>query len=97
MDLTSFAVHMSAIEIVVNNALTQVQTVGSSVLMLLGAVSIVVAGFKIVTGLVSHGKKETNWFVVVLLIIVGGGLLAGGFGLMQTISEFGEDAVKELF
>jgi uncharacterized membrane protein len=88
---------MSAITNIINNAQGQVQTVGGAILSILGAVALIVAGYKIVTGLISHGKKETNWFVVIILIIVGGALLASGFGLMQSISNFGEEAINELF
>ena len=96
-EMLSLGVPMGAVDTIVKNAKNQVTTVGGSILMLLGAVAVIVAGYKIVTGLMSHGKKETNWFVIIILIIVGGALLVGGFTVMEGISSFGKDAIEELF
>ena len=45
--------------------------VGAAVCMILGAVMIVVALVKAATGLLSHGKKQTEWVPIVVLFIAG--------------------------
>lgn len=51
---------------------------GGLVMLLLGVVMVIVAVYQIATGLMSHGKKQTNWFVAGGLLLLGGALVAGG-------------------
>ena len=53
------------------------QTWGALVLFILGCAAIIAGVYKLVTGLVSHGQKQTSWVVVILLILVGGVLTVG--------------------
>lgn len=45
---------------------------GSRIMLILGIASLIVAAYQIVSGLISHGKKQTNWLIVIALLIVGG-------------------------
>lgn len=51
---------------------------GSIVVVILGLVAIIAAAYQIVTGLISHGKKQTSWPVVIALLLVGGIFVAIG-------------------
>ena len=53
------------------------QTWGALILFILGCAAIIAGIYKLVTGLVSHGQKQTSWVVVILLILVGGVLTVG--------------------
>lgn len=53
------------------------QTWGALILFILGCAAIIAGTYKLVTGLVSHGQKQTSWVVVILLILVGGVLTVG--------------------
>ena len=53
------------------------QTWGALILFILGCAAIIAGVYKLVTGLVSHGQKQTSWVVVILLILVGGILTVG--------------------
>lgn len=54
------------------NATDLLQTWGSLIIFLLGIACIIVAAYKLFTGLASHGQKQTSWAVVIILFIVGG-------------------------
>lgn len=51
---------------------------GGLIMLLLGVVMVIVAVYQIASGLMSHGKKQTNWFVAAGLLLLGGALVAGG-------------------
>lgn len=48
------------------------QTWGALILFLLGIACVIIASWMLVTGLASHGKKQTSWAVVIILYVVGG-------------------------
>ena len=51
---------------------------GSLIIFIFGVAAIISAVYMLVTGLISHGKKQTSWAVVIILFIVGGVCTAGG-------------------
>ncbi|OMF76772.1 hypothetical protein [Paenibacillus glucanolyticus] len=70
---------------------------GNSFVMLIGLVALVYAVWQIVTGLMSQGKKQTNWFISILLLIVGGVLSAStGFEFVKTIAGGGRKTIEDL-
>ena len=48
-----------------------VANVGAAICIILGAVMVIVALVKVATGLLSHGKKQTEWVPIVVLGVVG--------------------------
>lgn len=82
---------------------------GSLLLVVLGVVALIVAAWQIVTGLISHGKKQISWAIVIILIVVGGifvtvggvGLAGGTFGLLaqgvgESVNQIGTQDNKGL-
>lgn len=65
---------------------------GSIVVVILGIIAILVAAYQIVTGLISHGKKQTSWPIVIALLIVGGIFVAIGVGKGIQDSSVGQIA-----
>lgn len=65
--------------------------------VILGLVAIAYAIWQITTGLMSHGKKPTNWGVAIVLLIVGGALVApGGFNFIKGIAESGQSTIDDI-
>lgn len=73
---------------------------GSLAFIILGVVMVIVAIYKLATGLMSHGKGQSpNWLVVLLLFLCGGALVAAGtgsFGWVQNIAEGGKSTIEGL-
>lgn len=70
---------------------------GSYIIIILGIVALIAAAYMIVTGLISHGKKQTSWAVAIILVIVGGMLFAGGWGMwVDNISNTGKETIEKL-
>lgn len=66
-------------------------------LLVLGLVAIVYATWQIVSGLMSHGKKQVNWAVSIILLLVGGVLASTtGFDFMQGIAGGGKKTIEDL-
>lgn len=64
---------------------------------ILGICAVAWAVWQIVSGLMSHGKKQVNWAIAIVLLIVGGALsVSGGFGFVQDIAGSGQTTIKEL-
>lgn len=62
-----------------------------------GLVAIAYAIWQIVSGLMSQGKKQTNWAVAIILLLVGGTLTAtGGFDFVQGIAQGGQETIEDL-
>lgn len=79
------------------NSFVTLGTWGASFVMILGIICIIYAVWQIATGLWSHGKKQTNWFVAILLLIVGGTLSATtGFEFVKTIAGGGRKTIEDL-
>lgn len=62
------------------NLTEQLKKWGGLIMVLLGVVMVIVAVYQIASGLMSHGRKQTNWFVAVALLLLGGALCVGGAG-----------------
>lgn len=65
---------------------------GAIIIAILGVVAIIAAAYQIVTGLISHGKKQTSWPVVIALLVVGGVFLAIGISNGLQASDVGSIA-----
>ena len=77
------------------NATDTIQGWGGLFLMLIGVVMIIVAGYKIATGLMSD-NKQVSWFKVVVLLIVGGVLAFGGYEILSDAASMGKHTIDEL-
>lgn len=67
------------------------------VVLILGIVAILYSIFQITTGLMSHGKKPTNWGVAILLLIVGGVLVGpSSFEFVKNIAKGGQKTISDL-
>lgn len=90
-DITSF----------LTNSATQLRTWGGLIMILIGVIMIIVAVYQIATGLMSHGKKQTNWVVAILLLLIGGALasFAGAndaWNWVGNIAEGGKTTIDDL-
>ena len=84
-----------------SNAGVALRTWGTFIVFILGVAAIIVATYKLVTGLASHGQKQTSWAVVIILYIVGGVCTFGGSTgawnfLAGTIAGGGRTTVEEM-
>lgn len=79
------------------NATSSVQGWIALAVTLVGIIAVGYAIWIIVTGLMSQGKKQTNWAIAIILLLVGGALSAtGGFGFVQRIARSGQATIGEL-
>lgn len=85
-DLSSFLV----------NAQGQVKIWGGSFLTLIGIVGVIWAAFQIVSGLMSHGKKQVSYGTNVILLLVSGALATTGLTLVLDIAAGGQQTIKDL-
>lgn len=67
---------------------------GSIIMGILGAAALIVAAYQVVSGLISHGKKQTNWFVTIGLIIVGAMFV--GWALGDFANFIGSDTINNI-
>lgn len=69
----------------------------SLAIMILGLVAVAYAAWQIVSGLMSQGKKQTNWAVSIILLLVGGALsMTTGFEFVQGIASGGRKTIEDL-
>jgi hypothetical protein len=88
-DLTSF----------LDNAKSQIQLWGGSLLMLLGAVGLVWGGVLLIRKLIANPQtsgQQSGWGTIALLILVGGALATGGWQLVSTIGSGGQQTIQDL-
>lgn len=85
-DLTTF----------LENALSTTKGWISGALMILGLIAVAVAVYRIVAALMSQGQKPLNLGQNLALFVIGGALLAGGFALLETISQGGTKTIEDL-
>ncbi|CAL9596235.1 hypothetical protein SUDANB120_05348 [Streptomyces sp. enrichment culture] len=88
-DLTSF----------LQNAKSQVQLWGGSVLMLLGVVGLVWGGVLLIKKLMANPQsagQQQGWGTIALLVLVGGALSTGGWTLISTIGSGGQQTITDL-
>ena len=64
---------------------------------IIGVIVLFVGVWMIASGLMSNGKKQTNWIVAIICLIVGGALAStGGWQLVENIGEGGKKTIKDL-
>lgn len=85
-DLTSF----------LTKSTSQVKLWGGSFLTLIGFAGVIWAAFQIVTGMMSHGKKQVSYGANVGLLLVAGALSVSGLDLVSKIAAGGEKTIKDL-
>ncbi len=69
------------------NLTTQLKSWGGLVIMLLGVVMVVVAIWKVATGLMSHGKGQPpNWLLIAILFLLGGAFVVAGASGMEAFN-----------
>lgn len=72
------------------------KTWGGYFIVFLGIVMIIVSAWQLGSGLMSHGKKQTNWAVAVILLILGGAFAVGGFNFLSNIASGGAATINSL-
>lgn len=93
----SMAITMSwDVESFLNNSKNAIVKWGNILIILIGVIMIIASVWQIASGLMSHGKKQTNWAVTILLLIIGGAFMAGGFGFMENIASGGKKTIEDL-
>lgn len=85
-DLTNF----------LKNSERQLNVWGGLFLTLIGVAGVIWAATQIVTGLMSHGKKQVSYGVNVLLLIIAGALATTGLTLVMNIAEGGKKTIEDL-
>jgi hypothetical protein len=74
----------------VGNVKTASDNIVPLVIFILGGVATIAGVYKLVTGLISHGKGQpTSWPVTIILLIVGLALLFTGIGALHGGSAAG--------
>ncbi|MEK4529833.1 hypothetical protein NST38_30990 [Paenibacillus sp. FSL H8-0104] len=64
---------------------------------LIGIVCIFISIWQIASGLMSHGKKQTNWAISIILLLLGGVLVADqAFDFVQGIAGGGKKTITDL-
>ena len=66
----------------------------SIVVVILGVIALLVAAYMLVTGLISHGKKQTSWVVVILLFVIGGVLMIGGWQVLVNVGGAANSTIQ---
>lgn len=66
----------------------------SIVVVILGVIALLVGAYMLVSGLISHGKKQTSWVVVILLFVVGGVLLIGGWDTLVNVAGAANSSIS---
>lgn len=79
-----------------NNTKSTLQSWGSSLIILIGVVMVIVSVYKIASGLISHGKQQTNWAIAIILLIVGGAFMVGGWTFVNTVAQGGGTTINDL-
>ena len=78
------------------NATSTLQKWGGYFIILVGVVMILFAVYQIASGFISHGKKQTNWFIAVALLLVGGAFSVGGYSFVANIAAGGKETIENL-
>lgn len=89
------------VEMFLTNATAKIKQWGGLALILIGVVLMLVAVFKVASGLISHGKKQVSWPICITMFILGGALASFGFGdqawaWIQGIAEGGKNTIDDL-
>lgn len=90
------------VEAFLTNSITKLKAWGGLLIILIGVVMMVVAIWKIGSGLISHGKKQVSWAVCIIMLILGGALASFGlsgtnaWAWVQGIAEGGKNTIDDL-
>lgn len=80
-----------------NNSFSTLGEWFSLAVMILGICAVAYAIWQIVSGLMSQGKKQTNWAIAIILLLVGGALsMTTGFQFVQNIASGGRKTIEDL-
>lgn len=75
-------------------------TIGDWISLAVTLLGIIAVGWSIwiiVSGLMSQGRKQTNWAIAIILLLVGGALsVAGGFEFVKGIAAGGKRTIEDL-
>lgn len=85
-DLTNF----------LDNATDQLEVWGNMFLVLLGVVGVAVAGYQIISGLMSDGKKQVSYGKQAILLLFSGAMMVSGFVLLSDIAGGGAQTIESL-
>lgn len=85
-DLTNF----------LKNSTAQIKTWGGLFLTLVGFVGVIWSAFQIISGLMSHGKKQVSYGSNAVLLLISGALSATGLTLVTSIAQGGQKTIEEL-
>lgn len=98
MDLLKYAIVSGAWDLssFLKNAKSAISGWGGSFIMLIGVVAIIVAAYQIISGLISHGKKQVNWGISIALLVIGGAFSIGGFNFVNGIASGGKKTIDDL-
>lgn len=75
---------------------TNVESWLKIIVSLVGLIMVGVAIYQIASGLMSHGRKQTNWFTVILLFLIGGAFVAGGLKWAMDIAKGGKETIDKM-
>lgn len=78
------------------NATEQVRDWGGAFLILVGIVGVIWASFQIISGLMSHGKKQVSYGTNAVLLLVSGALAVTGIDLVMDIAAGGQKTIEDL-
>ena len=93
------AVPMFNLNDLLTNLIKKAKSYGGGLIIVIGIIMIVVAGFKIGKGLMTQGKPNAqpiNWFLCAGLILVGGTFAFGGFTSLSNLSKTVGQTVDDL-
>lgn len=79
---------------------TQLQTWGGIIIVLIGVVMIIWSIWKLASGLLSQGRQDVNWFKIAIAFLVGGAFVVAGTGgawtFVQNIAAGGKKTIEDL-
>lgn len=78
------------------NTFNSMKKWGHWIILIIGAICLIVAAYKIFVGLKNHGQQPVNWVVNIALLLFGGACIAGGFTMFETIGKGGKETLDEL-
>ncbi len=98
MDLLKYVIVSGAWDLgsFLNNSKSAIEKWGGAFIMLIGVVAIIVAAYQIISGLISHGKKQVNWGISIALLVIGGAFSIGGFNFVNGIASGGKKTIDDL-
>lgn len=74
-----------------------IANIGAAICIVLGAIMVIVALVKVATGLLSHGKKQTEWVPIVVLGVVGILFLGSAALIKKTVTENSSNNLTDAF